>query len=262
MAIPPDTPLISAVIAGVTGIGAGYVGAFMVLRRMSLVGDALSHVALPGIAVALLLGVPHFFGAFVALAIAVLIVWLLERRTVLASETLVGILFTFALALGLLLTPEPELLEALFGNIESIRTVDGILAIGAVLLVATVVARMSRGLILGTLSADLARASGVNVRRNSLLFLFAVALVVAIGVKVTGTILTGSLVIIPAAAARNLSRSLTGYLIISSVLGGISGAAGVLAATSLGIPAGPSIILAGIACFALSLLVRRPATRD
>jgi ABC-type Mn2+/Zn2+ transport system permease subunit len=257
-----DTLVISTFVAGIVGIGAGYVGAFMVLRRMSLVGDALSHVALPGIAAALLIGISPFFGAFAALGIAVIVVWLLERRTVLASETLVGILFTFALALGLLLTPELELIEALFGDISSVTMTDGVVAVAIVLAVVTLIARMSHALVLGTLSADLARSSGINVRRNSLLFLVAVALIVAIGVKVTGTILTGSLVIIPAAAARNFSRSLTGYLLISSVLGGLAGAGGVMASVAFGIAAGPSIILGGIALFALSLSVRRPATRD
>src|SRR3989344_2695540 len=92
--------LITAVLIG---IGAGYLGSFMVLRRMSLVGDALSHVALPGIALALLWNFNPFFGAFAALFIATISIWILEKRTELPSETLVGILFTLSLAVGLLL---------------------------------------------------------------------------------------------------------------------------------------------------------------
>src|SRR3989338_4434937 len=96
----------------------------MILRRMSLVGDALSHVALPGIAIALLIGTNPFFGAFVALFLAVIGIWALEQKTELPPETLVGIFFTVSLSLGLLLTPEPELLEALFGDISKIGMFD------------------------------------------------------------------------------------------------------------------------------------------
>src|SRR3989344_8346080 len=90
-------------VAILIGIGAGYLGSFMVLRRMSLVGDALSHVALPGIALALIWDFNPFFGAFTALFLATICIWVLEKRTELPSETLVGILFTLSLAGGLLL---------------------------------------------------------------------------------------------------------------------------------------------------------------
>src|SRR3989338_11325592 len=106
-----DNSLILQLMTGtLVGLVAGYVGSFMVLRRMSLVGDALSHVALPGIAVSLLLNINPFFGAFAALLLVTILIWLLERKTEIPSETLVGIMFTLSLTLGLLLTPEPELL--------------------------------------------------------------------------------------------------------------------------------------------------------
>ena len=128
-----DNSLLLQVITGsLIGLGAGYVGSFMVLRRMSLVGDALSHVALPGIAVSLLFNVNPFFGAFAALFIAIILIWILEKRTELPSETLVGIMFTVSLALGLLLTPEPELLEALFGDITQVTSADFIITLVAV----------------------------------------------------------------------------------------------------------------------------------
>src|SRR3989344_4429676 len=127
--------LLQLAISGIIGIGAGYVGSFMILRRMALVGDALSHVALPGIALALIFHFNPFVGAFTALFIAVVGIWILERKTSLPSETLVGIFFTTALALGILLTPEPELLEALFGNINNVARLDLYITLPIVLLV-------------------------------------------------------------------------------------------------------------------------------
>src|SRR3989338_1864148 len=112
------------IVAVLIGIGAGYLGSFMVLRRMSLVGDALSHVALPGIALALIWNLNPFFGAFTVLFAATLGIWALERKTELPSETLVGIFFTLSLAVGILLVQDHELLEALFGDISSVTIPD------------------------------------------------------------------------------------------------------------------------------------------
>src|SRR3989338_8776108 len=154
-----DNSFFFQVITGsLIGLGAGYVGSFMVLRRMSLVGDALSHVALPGIAVSLLFNVNPFFGAFAALFIAIILIWILEKRTELPSETLVGIMFTVSLALGLLLTPEPELLEALFGDITKVTSIDLIITVCSVFAIFLIMSRISEKLMLGIISKEMAQA--------------------------------------------------------------------------------------------------------
>lgn len=239
------------------GLGAGYVGSLMVLRRMSLVGDALSHVALPGIALGLLVGIDPFLGAFAALFTAIIGIWWLGRNTTLPSETLVGIFFTLALAAGLLLTPEPELLEALFGDITLVTLTSSLIAVGAVVVTIAVVHRIRPVLILDMISPDLARASGASVARAELIFLLLVALIVALGLRVAGTLLTGALVIIPAAAARNISPSMSQYTFLSAVFGGFSAVAGIIAAHTLGMHPGPLVILAGGIVFAATLPFRR-----
>jgi len=158
-------------------------GSFMVLRRMALVGDAMSHVALPGIAIALALNVNPFVSAFLFLFLAAFAIWAIEEKTGLPTEAIVGVFFTLSLAVGVLLTPELELLEALFGDISDISAAD---AIGAVILSVLVLAaayRMRRSFLLGIISRDLAEASGVRVKRTNLVFLVLVAVVVALGVK-------------------------------------------------------------------------------
>lgn len=229
------------------GLGAGYVGSFMVLRRMSLVGDALSHVALPGIAISLLLNLNPFFGAFTALFLAILGIWFLEKRTELPSETLVGIFFTLSLAIGLLLTPEPELLEALFGDISKITAFDLIITAALVALIFFVIHKISDGLMLGIISKELALALKIPVHKINFIFLLLVAFVVALGLKVAGTLLMGSLVIIPAAAAKNASVNLSQYTRLAICFGAVSAAIGLLAARYFGIESGPTIVLtAGI----------------
>src|SRR3989344_5401195 len=106
------------IVSAFVGLASGYLGSLMVLRRMSLVGDALSHVALPGLALGLLFHFNPFLGAFGVLFLSIIFIWLIENKTKLPTETLVGIFFTLSLAIGLIITPEPELLEALFGDVS------------------------------------------------------------------------------------------------------------------------------------------------
>src|SRR3990167_9490419 len=164
-----DSFILQLITGSLIGLGAGYVGSFMVLRRMSLVGDALSHVALPGIAVALLFNFNPFLGAFTALLIAILGIWLLEKKTELPSETLVGIFFTLSLAIGLLLTPEPELLEALFGNIAQITNIDLVITIIAVTIIFILMQKISDSLMLGIISKNFAQPLKFPVTKLTLI---------------------------------------------------------------------------------------------
>lgn len=245
------------IVAVLIGIGAGYLGSFMILRRMSLVGDALSHVALPGIALALLWDFNPFFGAFAALLLATISIWALERKTELPSETLVGILFTLSLAGGLLLIPDHELLEALLGDISSVNIADLLITLASVAAIIVVGSLINRGLVISTLSKDLAKSMNVSVDKINFLFLIMVSLIVALGLKVAGTLLMGSLVIIPAAAAKNISVSISSYIFLAALLGAMASIIGIFAAGFLSIPAGPSIVLTGGLIFLATLVFKK-----
>lgn len=250
-------PLGLQIIVGVLiGISAGFVGAFMVLRRMSLVGDALSHVALPGIALALLIHINPFVGAFSTLLVAIFGIWLIEKRTSLPSETLVGIFFTIALAVGILLTPQTDLLEALFGDIAKVGGWDVLLTLIAVPITIFLMQRIYKTLVLEIISKDMTRSMGLSVDRANLLFLILVAVIVALGLKVAGTLLMGSLVIIPAAAAKNISLNLKDYTLLSGVFGALCAAAGILIAARFGLPPGPLVVLSSGVLFFLTLLLK------
>lgn len=244
-------------VGALVGAASGYLGSFMVLKRMSLVGDALSHVALPGIAIAITFGINPMLGAFLALMLAVIGIWYLEEKSEIYPEALVGLFFTGSLALGILLTPEPELFEALFGNLETIGLVDGLITIVGAVIIFVVTAIISKKLILGIVSEDLAETSGVNVGRINLVYLLLVGLVVALGVKFVGTLLTGALVIIPAVTAKNLARSIKNFHFLSVVAGVSSVIIGIILATFFGVSSGPIIVLTGIALFVISYLFKR-----
>ena len=115
MALSPSALALPVAMA----TAAGLVGSFAVMRRMTLASDALSHVALPGIALALLLHANPVLGGVAALLIGALVIWGLEHRTRMPTEVIVGVLFSAALAVGSLLTSGEELLEALFGASRS-----------------------------------------------------------------------------------------------------------------------------------------------
>ncbi|MBI2048254.1 MAG: metal ABC transporter permease [Parcubacteria group bacterium] len=244
-------------VAILIGIGAGYLGSFMVLKRMSLVGDALSHVALPGIALALIWDLNPFLVAFTALFLAIIGVWALEKKTELPSETLVGIFFTLSLAVGLLLTPEPELLEALFGDISTVNKADLLVTAISIAAIIAIMSTIHRGLTISTLSKDLAKSMNVSVDRINFLFLIMVSLIVALGLKVAGTLLMGSLVIIPAAAARNVSVSISRYVFLAALFGALASIGGIFMAGIYSIPTGPAIVLTGGAIFLITLVFKR-----
>lgn len=246
------------IITGIfVGAAAGYVGSFMVLRRMALVGDALSHVALPGVALAFTYHINPFLGAFASLFLGILIIWAIENKTRISTEALVGLMFTLALAIGLLITPEEEILHALIGDIANVQAIDAAITVVLSIIIFAVMQTIYRRFVLSTVSADLARSSGIRVSYVNLVFLVLVALIVALGIKVVGTLLMGALVIIPAIAARNMTSSLASYARLSTIIGLMSMLAGILIAEFLSLPAGPIVVLASSTIFGLSFLFKK-----
>ncbi len=227
------------------------------LKRMSLVGDALSHVALPGIAIALTFGINPMLGALVALAIATLGIWYLAEHSEVYPEALVGVFFTASLSLGLLLTPEPELLEALFGNIDKIGMADGLMVVAGAVIIFVITSLISKKLLLGVVSEDLAKSQKIDVSKINLIYLLLVALVVALGVKFLGTLLTGAMVIIPAVTAKNIAKNIKAFHLFSILFGIISSLVGILTAKYFGISSGPAVVLTAVVIFIFSYFFRR-----
>jgi len=251
-----ETLIFSLITGVVVGFSAGYLGSIMVLEKMALVGDALSHVALPGLALGILFNFNPFLGAFAFLFASAVIIWHLGRVTRLSFETLVAAVFTLALAVGILLIPEPDLLEALFGDITQVTLLDTIVAVVISGVAMFLTKAIYNRIVLSMISEELATSKGINVARTNLLFLLLVSLVVAIGIKIVGTLLVGFLVVVPAAAAKNVSSNLFKYSVFSSILGAISSFSGVLLASYLNLPAGPLVVLSGVAIFLTAVVVK------
>jgi zinc transport system permease protein len=261
---PPmlDDFLIRAALAGLgVAAAAGPLGCFVVWRRMAYFGDATAHAALLGVALALGFGISVFAGVLaVAVALALAVAGLGGRGH--SDDTLLGVLAHSALALGLVAVSliegvRVDLMAYLFGDILAVTRADlGVIWGGAGLVLALLAWRWS-ALLTATLNEDLATASGISPRREQVILTLALAVVVAVALKVVGAVLIGALLIVPAAAARSLARSPEAMAAAAAVLGGVSALAGLGASWVWNTPAGPSIVTAAAALFALSLGLRR-----
>lgn len=239
-------------IALLVGIASGSVGPFILLRRMALVGDALSHVALPGIALALAYGVDPFYGVIVFLTAAAFLIYWLEGRSRVPPDAIVGLLFTTSLALGILILPSGDIIESLFGAFPVLSLPFLIVFLGIAAVLTALCFALARCFIFVTVSRDLARVDGLG-RKYDLALLLIFAMIVALGIKLVGTMLMGALTIIPAAVSKNVSKSVRGYLLLSALLGGAISVGGLWLAGALGLLPGPVIILSGVGLFLLTL---------
>lgn len=239
-------------VALVIGISSGLIGAFVILKRMALVGDALSHVALPGIALALFYHIDPLVGVLAFVSLAALLIWHLEEKTNLSPEVLVGILFTVSLAIGILIIPDSEVLEALFGAFPFLAPFQLILFLGTAFFLILLTFLFTKRFLFSVISPELSRMYNKG-RAYDLLFFLIFTTTVALGIKLVGALLMGALTIIPASAAKNISQSMKGYLLIAAGLGGFETLAGVLLARNFSILPGPTIILLGGVLFLISL---------
>lgn len=251
----PDTITFGLIVGIFVGSTAGYLGSIMVSKHMALVGDALSHVALPGLALGILFNFNPFIGAFAFLAATVIVTWYLQKSTTLSVEAIIGVLFVLALAIGILITPQVDLLEALFGDVSKITLTDTIITVLVSVSVIFVTKTIYQKLAVSMISKELAIASRIKVERINLIYLFLVAIIVALGIKEVGTLLVGALVIVPAAAAKNISSTLSRYSLMSAIFGLASATSGVILSSYVNLPAGPLVVIVGAAIFAGGVVV-------
>lgn len=251
-------PLFLSLLSGLfIGGAAGYLGSLMLSRRMALVAGPLGHLTLPGVALALLWGFDVSLGAFPFVIGGVVLIWLLEMRTKLPMEALTALVFATGVAIAFLFLPIEQAETALVGDIATAGAGDTALTVAASIAIMVTVRLAYPGLVISSISDDLAAAEGIDVRRYTLLYLFLIAVMVALGVKMVGGLLTAALVAIPPAAARNVGRNLRQYTAGATAIGMTSAVIGIALAQATGAAAGPLIILVSAAIFVLTLPLAR-----
>ena len=253
-----DDFLIRAMLAGVgLSLATGPLGAFVVWRRMAYFGDATAHAAILGVALALGASLPIYLGILlVALAMALTVSTLAGRGH--AMDTMLGVLAHAALALGLVAVSfihgvRVDLSAFLFGDILAVSRVDlAVIWGGSMLVLAGLVWRWAP-LLTATLNEDLATASGIKPAREQLVLTLALALVVAMSIKVVGALLIAAMLIIPAAAARGAAKTPEAMALGAVLIGMVASVGGLVASLQWDTPAGPSIVVVATGVFVLSL---------
>lgn len=248
-----------ALVAGIgVAIVAGPLGCFVIWRRMAYFGDTLSHSALLGVALALLLQVNATLAVgAVSMLLAILLV-ILQRKNTLSSDAILGLLSHSALALGLVCLAfmtwvRVDLLGLLFGDILAVTKLDIAMIFAGGSFVLAVLISIWRKLFAATVSPDLAAGEGLNPDRTDLIFMLLTAVVIAISLKIIGALLITALLIIPAAAARRLSATPEQMAVMSALLGAVAVVSGLYASLNYDTPSGPSIVVAAMVLFVISL---------
>jgi len=256
----PDDFLLRVGLAAVgIAVVSGPLGCFVLWRRMVFFGDTISHAALLGVAFALALSLPVLLGVLLA-ATGVSTLILLSGDRFHHTDTLLGVAAHSALAMGLVAVSLPgggnvDLMRYLIGDILAVDWRDVAVIWSGVLICGGVLIWRWQGLLMSSLDREMALAHGRNPRREGLLFTIALAVLVAVAIKVVGALLIGAMLIIPAAAARGLARSPEAMAVIAVVLGALSALVGITASAVLDTPAGPSIVSAAAGLYLLSLLL-------
>lgn len=252
-----DSFLVRSALAGVgVAVAAAQLGCFVVWRRMAFFGDATAHASVLGIALALSLDLPVFLGAaVVALAMATTVSRLSGRGF--ATDTLLGVLSHSALAFGLvavalLTSVRIDLQSYLFGDILAVNRTDLVVIWGGAALVTALLAWRRDAMLTATLNPDLAYAAGLNPRREDLVLTLALALVVAVAIKVVGALLIGALLIIPAATARPFAKNPEGMVLMAAGIGIFASLGGLALSYEIDAPTGPTIVCTAALLFALS----------
>ena len=258
-----DDFIINALLAGIgLALLAGSLGCVVVWRRMAYFGDTLAHSALLGVALAVSAEVLPIIGvAVVGIVLASLLFWL-EKKQELSTDTLLGIMSHSALALGLIVLSyaqnqgsNVDLMAYLFGDILAVSRDELIWIYAGAVLVLSLFAYLWRDLLSISVHEELARTDGVSVDRTRFLFMLLLALTVAVAIKVVGVLLITALLIIPAASARLYSKTPLQMVVLSILFAVLSVFLGLASSLYWDMPAAPSIVLAASMVFFASNLV-------
>ncbi len=257
--------LLNALLAGLAlALVAGPLGSFVVWRRMAYFGDTLSHAALLGVALGLMLDVSPTLAVTVGCLLLAVLLVTLQQRQPLASDTLLGILAHSTLSLGLVaLSFMPDvridLMGYLFGDLLAVSRADLAWILGGSALVLALLVPLWRPLLAITVHEELAKVEGLPVAAIRLALMMLVAVVIAVAMKIVGVLLITSLLIVPAAAAQRHARTPEQMAGGASLLGLLAVCAGLALSWYKDTPAGPSIVVAAAGLFLLSFALPRRA---
>jgi manganese/iron transport system permease protein len=236
-------------------------GTYVILRRLSFIGDGIAHASFAGIVVAYLRGADYYAGAAAVAIVTALGIGFVHRRGRIALDTAIGILFTGAFATGIFLmsrqrTYAIDLQSFLFGDILSVNRRDVVTIVALAVLVAAVTAVMYRALLYTSFDPVVAQASGINASLTESVLLVLLALTIVISLQAVGIVLVAALLVTPAAAAYQLTSRFSYMMPLSALFGAICAVGGLYASYYLQSSSGATIVLMATILFFIALGIR------
>ncbi|HFC04785.1 MAG TPA: hypothetical protein ENJ55_03685 [Rhizobiales bacterium] len=260
-----DDFMVRALVAGVgLALIAGPLGCFVIWRRMAYFGDTMAHSALLGVALSLLFEIDILWGVFAVSVLVALLLLVLQGKgnpsgKLFSSDALLGILSHSALALGLVVVSlmswlRLDIMGFLIGDVLSVSDLDLMIIYGGGALVLAGLAWIWRPLLVATISPDIAEAEGLAPRRAELVLMLLLAVAIAIAIKIVGVLLITALLIIPAASVRRFSATPEQMAVFAILAGIVAVVGGLFGSLQFDTPSGPSIVVAALLLFLVSLL--------
>ena len=255
-----DDFIIRAFVAGIgLALITGPLGCFIIWRRLSYFGDTIAHSAVLGVVIAYAMNFNLIIAVFAVSCFIALSLLFLQKRTNLPDDALLGLLAHSVLAIGLVLLGilsfiRIDLMGLLFGDILSVNITDVLFVWIGGSIVLIVLILIWRPLFAATVNLELAKAEGLNADLANAIFTILIASVIAISIKIVGILLITGLLIIPAAASRNLSSTPIQMAIISSLIGLVSVVLGLQTSMIWNSPTGPTILAIALGVFILTLI--------
>lgn len=247
---------LSAIILGVVS---GIIGSFIVLRKMALMGDALSHAVLPGVAISYMLGINMLVGASIFGLIAAILIQFISARSTLKSDTSIGIILSTFFALGIILITRAQsgidLNHVLFGNILAVPSSELMQSFWVMVGVIVIVVLFYKELLISSFDPIVSKAYGLNTTFYHYLLMFLLSIVTVSSLSQVGVVLVIAMLVIPAATAYLWTNKLSHMIGSASVIGAIIGIVGTYISFNYNLPTSATIVLVGATLFALAFLI-------
>jgi iron/zinc/copper transport system permease protein len=240
------------------GISAGIIGSFIILRGMSLMGDAISHAVLPGVAISYMLGSSYIIGATIFGMASAALIGFVTKHSRLKNDTAIGIVFSAFFALGIILISfarsSTDLYHILFGNVLAVRDSDMFLTAAVLVIVLISVPLFYKQLKLTSFAPTIAKSYGWNISAINYGLMFLLTLVAVTSLQTVGTILVIAMLITPAATAYQLTDKLIVMIVLSTVFGTLSSIIGLYFSYSYNLPSGATIVMAAAIFFIVAFI--------
>lgn len=244
--------------AVIVGILSGVIGSFIILRGMALMGDAISHAILPGVAISYMLGISYFYGAVVMGVITALGIGFVSQNSKIKSDTSIGIVFSAFFALGIILLMKAQtavdLTQILFGNVLTVRNSDMWLTLGVGIFVLACISLFYKEFLITSFDPIIAKSYGMNTQLIHYFMMILLTLVTVASLQTVGVVLVIALLITPAATAYLLTNKMSVMMVLASFFGAISSIIGLYFSFRYNLTSGAMIVLVSTTFFMIAFL--------